>query len=105
MAVTIREINGDELEQLIRENKKVLADFYSKTCGPCKMLGFVLNDVAKNVDQVEIVKLDFDENQAALEKHNVSGYPTLILFREGQEVERYKGLQQKPVILNMINNY
>lgn len=104
MAVTIREINGDELELLIRENKKVLADFYSKTCGPCKMLGFVLMDVAKNVDDVEIVKLDFDENKEALERHDVSGYPTMILFNKGQEIERFKGLQQKPTILRMINS-
>lgn len=103
MAVTIREINSEELEGLVRENKKVLADFYSKTCGPCKMLSFVLKDVAKNVDDVEIVTLDFDENKEALEKHNVTGYPTIILFNDGQEVERVKGLQQKPVILKMIN--
>lgn len=103
MAVTVREINGEALEKLIQENKKVLADFYSKTCGPCKMLSFVLKDVAKSVDDVEIVTLDFDENKEALEKHKVSGYPTLILFDNGQEVERTKGLQQKPVIVRMIN--
>jgi len=101
MAVTVREINGEELDQLIGKGK-VLADFYSKVCGPCKMLGFVLNDVAKNVDDVEIVKLDFDVNKEAVEKYGVSGYPTLILFNNGQEVERVKGLQQKPVILRMI---
>jgi len=101
MAVTVREINGADLDQLISEGK-VLADFYSKVCGPCKMLSFVLNDVAKNVDGVEIVKLDFDENKDAIEKYSVSGYPTLIFFNNGQEVERLKGLQQKPIIQRMI---
>ncbi|MCO1600697.1 thioredoxin domain-containing protein [Desulfosporosinus nitroreducens] len=101
MAVAVREINGVELEQLIAEGK-VLADFYSKVCGPCKMLSFVLNDVAKNVDNVEIVKLDFDENKETVEKYGVVGYPTLILFNNGQEVERLKGLQQKPIIQRMI---
>jgi len=101
MAVTVREINGAELDQLIGEGK-VLADFYSKVCGPCKMLSFVLNDVAKNAEGVEIVKLDFDENKETVKKYGVTGYPTLILFNNGQEIKRLKGLQQKPIIQRMI---
>lgn len=101
MAVIVREVNGADLDQLISQGK-VLADFYSKVCGPCKMLSFVLNDVAKNVEGIEIVKLDFDENKNTVKKYGVSGYPTLILFNNGQEVERLKGLQQKPIIQRMI---
>ncbi|MGI6227069.1 MAG: thioredoxin domain-containing protein [Peptococcales bacterium] len=102
MAVTVREVNGEELEQLLNTDKRVLVDFYSSTCGPCKMLSFVLNDVAKEVDDVEIVKIDFDLNKTTVEKHGVAGYPTLILFDNGQEVERMKGLQQKPAIVKLI---
>jgi len=101
MAVTVKEINGVELNQLVGQGK-VLVDFYSKTCGPCKMLGFVLNEVAKEVDDIEIVKLDFDLNKEIIEKYDVAGYPTMILFANGQEVERMKGLQQKPAILKML---
>ncbi len=101
MAVTVREIDGEELDQLIGKGK-VLVDFYSKVCGPCKMLSFVLKDVAKNVEGVEIVTLDFDENKDVVKKYGVVGYPTLILFNNGQEVERLKGLQQKPIIQRMI---
>lgn len=102
MAVTVREVTSEELEQLLSEDKKVLVDFYSSTCGPCKMLSFVLNDVAKEIDDVEIVKLDFDLNKKMVEKHSVAGYPTMILFNNGQEVERLKGLQQKPIIVKML---
>jgi len=102
MAVTVREINGEELEQVIRQGK-VLVDFYSKTCGPCKMLGFVLKDVAKSVDDVEIVLVDFDVNKEAVEKYGVESYPTMIVFNDGQEVTRVKGLQQKPKIVQMIS--
>ncbi|MDO7785979.1 thioredoxin family protein [Desulforamulus aquiferis] len=101
MAVTVREINGAELEEII-EKGKVLVDFYSKTCGPCKMLSFVLKDVAKGIDATEIVMLDYDVNKEAVEKYGVGGYPTMIYFEDGQEVERMKGLQQKPAILRMI---
>lgn len=102
MAATIREVTSEELDQIVKEGK-VLVEFYSKTCGPCKMLGFVLKDVAKDVDGVEIVTLDFDANKDAVEKYQVSGYPTMIFFKDGQEIERVKGLQQKPRIIQMIN--
>ncbi|AQS58119.1 thioredoxin family protein [Desulforamulus ferrireducens] len=102
MPATVREINGAELEQVISTGK-VLVKFYSKTCGPCKMLKFVLNDVAKVVDDVEIVTIDFDENKDILEKYAVSSYPTMIVFKDGKEVERVKGLQQKPKIIQMLS--
>ncbi|MEG6616724.1 thioredoxin domain-containing protein [Peptococcaceae bacterium 1198_IL3148] len=102
MAATIREITSAELDDVIKEGK-VLVEFYSKTCGPCKMLSFVLKDVAKTVDGVEIVTLDFDVNKDAVEKYNVAGYPTMIVFNNGQEVTRTKGLQQKPKIIEMLS--
>lgn len=102
MAVTIKEANGEELDMLVGQGK-ILVDFYSKTCGPCKMLRFVLNDIAKSIDDTEILLLDFDANKATIDKYGVTGYPTLVLFNNGQEVERMKGLQQKPAILRMIN--
>jgi len=101
MAVTVKEVSGAELEGLITGGK-VLVDFYSKNCGPCKMLKFVLNDVAKEVEDAEIVTLDFDENKEAVEKFQVKGYPTLLVFSNGVETGRVQGLQQKPVILKMI---
>ena len=104
MAVTVREATAAELEQLLSEGKRVLVDFYSSTCGPCKMLSFVLNDVAKEIEDTEIVKLDFDLNKDMVEKCGVIGYPTLILFNEGLEVKRMKGLQQKTAIINMLKS-
>ena len=102
MAVTVREISGAELDELIASGR-VLVDFYSKTCGPCKMLSFVLKDIAKGVDDIEIVTLDYDVNKDMVEKYSVAGYPTMIYFKNSQEVERMKGLQQKPAILRMIS--
>lgn len=81
----------------------VLVDFYSKTCGPCKMLSFILKDIDKTYgEKVKIIKVDFEENPDLIEKYNVEGYPTLIMFKDGKEVSRKSGLQQKPVISKMI---
>ena len=81
----------------------VLVDFYSKTCGPCKMLSFILKDIDKNLgEKAKIIKVDFEENPELIEEHKVEGYPTLIAFKDGKEVSRKSGLQQKPVIIKMI---
>lgn len=102
MAIEIKEVSGAELESLTARGK-VLVDFYSKTCGPCKMLGFVLKDIARGLDDTEILLVDYDENREAVESHGVEGYPTMIFYKEGREIERMRGLQQKPVILRMIS--
>lgn len=98
----VKEVQKEEFEQLVNQGL-VLVDFFSSTCGPCKMLSFVLNDVDRTCgDKATILKVDFDKNQDLVEQYGVSGYPTLILLRDGAELKRASGLQQKPFIIKMI---
>lgn len=98
----LREVREEEFRQSVKEGI-VLVDFYSTTCGPCKMLSFVLADVDKACgDKVNIMKVDFDKNKALVDEYGVSGYPTLILLKNGEELKRLTGLQQKPAIIKMI---
>ena len=98
----LKEVNSTEFKELAGKGL-VLADFFSTTCGPCKMLGFVLKDVEKEFgDDLTILKVDFDQNKELTAEYNVAGYPTLILLKDGAEVKRLQGLQQKPVIVKMV---
>ncbi|MGX7092196.1 thioredoxin family protein [Hutsoniella sourekii] len=98
----LKEINREEFQSDIQSGA-VLLDFYSKTCGPCKMLSFILNDMEKEFgDQVKIIKIDFEEYGDLVEEYNVEGYPTLIMLKDNEEISRKAGLQQKPVIKAMI---
>ena len=98
----IKELVKEEFAADLAEGA-VLVDFYSKTCGPCKMLSFILKDIDKTFgDKVKIIKVDFEENPDLIEKYNVEGYPTLVMFKDGKEISRKAGLQQKPVITKMI---
>ncbi|MCI8557306.1 MAG: thioredoxin fold domain-containing protein [Lachnospiraceae bacterium] len=98
----LREVMEEEFRRSVKEGL-VLADFYSATCGPCKMLSFVLADVEKACgDKVNIMKVDFDKNKVLVEEYGVSGYPTLIFMKDGEELKRLTGLQQKPAIIKMI---
>ncbi|SHG37463.1 thioredoxin family protein [Ornithinibacillus halophilus] len=98
----LKELVKEEFTQDIAKGA-VLVDFYSSTCSPCKMLAFILKDIEKTLgDQVTIIKVNFEENPDLIEEHKVEGYPTLVMFKDGEELSRKSGLQQKPVIIKMI---
>ena len=98
----LKEVVSAEFEGLANEGV-VLVDFFSATCGPCKMLSFVLNDVEKTLgDQVKIFKVNFDENKDLTAKYEVKGYPTIIILKDGVEVKRLQGLQQKPALIKAL---
>lgn len=98
----IKEFVREEFREDLKEGA-VLLDFYSKTCGPCKMLAFLLKDIDGQLkDQVKIIKIDFEENKDLIEEYKVEGYPTLVMLKDGVEVSRKSGLQQKPVIVRMM---
>ena len=98
----LKEVETLEFNELCGEGV-VLADFFSTTCGPCKMLSFVLNDVEKVLgEKVKILKVDFDKNKELIEKYEVKGYPTIIILKDGVEVKRLTGLQQKPALIKAL---
>lgn len=102
---TIREVSEEELQQVIKSGQRVFVDFFSSTCSPCKMLSFILDDVAKSLeDDIEILKVDMDKNATVMEKYAVSTFPAMVLFEDGEEKKRLKGLQQKPVIIETIKS-
>lgn len=97
----IQEINTEEYDALDRSGP-MLVEFYSKTCGPCKMLAFVLRDIDKLLPDFKIFIIDFDENNELKERLGVKGFPTILLMKEGVEVSRLTGLKQKPAIIKAI---
>ena len=80
----------------------MLVEFYSKTCGPCKMLAFVLKDIEKSMPDLRIYQIEFNENKELKDRCGVKGFPTLLFMVDGKEVSRLEGLKQKPVIVKEI---
>ena len=96
-------INDAAFEQEIRGETPVLVDFWAEWCGPCRMVAPVLEQIAaEHSGKLKIVKLNVDENSETPMKFNVTGIPTMILFKDGQMVERIVGFMPKPQLLNKL---
>ncbi len=84
----------------------VLIDFWASWCMPCKMMAPVLNQVADSLDDSALVaKVNVENQQRLAEQHKIKSIPTLILMKDGREVERFVGVKSKDFLQDRIKNY
>lgn len=84
----------------------VLVDFYADWCRPCKMMKPVLEEVAGEYkSQIKIASINTDFNKTLSSQYNISGIPCMILFKDGKEVKRIIGYQDKTQLLAQLNGY
>ena len=102
----MKTVNKNEFKELLSNKKIVLVDFFATWCGPCKMLAPVLeelHDDFKDDELVVITKVDVDEEQELLNKYRITSVPTLLLFKEGELVDKAIGYRSKNQLADMIN--
>ncbi len=89
--------------QVLKSDIPVLTDFWAEWCGPCKMITPILEEIAEDyAGQIKIAKVDVDENNQIAMKLGVQSIPTVILFKNGQAVERLVGAMPKERLLSRI---
>jgi thioredoxin 1 len=97
------QITDASFEQEISGSTPTLVDFWAEWCGPCRMVAPVLEQIASEQNgKLRIVKLNVDENQQTPNNFGVQGIPTMILFKDGQMVERIVGFMPKPQLMKRL---
>jgi thioredoxin 1 len=99
-----KELKSSEFEEkVVKSDKPVLVDFYAPWCGPCKMMGPVIEELAKEVgDKAHIFKVNVDEEGDLANQFQVMSIPTIIAFKDGKPVNQAMGVQSKEALKKML---
>lgn len=86
-------------DDVLESEVPVLVDFFATWCGPCKMLGPVMEEIAKERSDIKVVKVDIDKDPDLATQYDVMSVPTVILFKDGKNVHQAVGFRPKDSLL------
>lgn len=97
MAIEFTDQNFDQ--EVLKSDKAVLVDFWAPWCGPCQMMGPIIDELAKEIgDKAKVGKLNVDENGATASKFGIMSIPALKIFKGGQVVREFVGVQSADIL-------
>ena len=101
--MAVLEVKKDSFEtEVLKAKETVLVDFFAEWCGPCKMLSLVVDEIAEEVSGIKVCKVNVDNEPELAMKYGVMSIPTLVVIRDGNEVNKSVGLVSKEEILELI---
>ncbi len=102
--MSILNISDSQFEtEVVNSEKTVLVDFWAEWCGPCKALGPKLEEISGELaESVKIIKINIDENKETAQKFGIRSIPTMIIFKEGKDVDTLMGNLPKEEILGKL---
>ena len=101
---TVKLTSENFQKQISRSDIPVVVDFWAPWCGPCRMVGPVVEELATEYEgKVKVGKLNIDENQEVAQKYGIMSIPTLVVFKNGEVVEQILGAQPKEAIASAMD--
>ena len=106
MKYKLNTIDMDRFKELIQSPKPVLVDFYAEWCKPCQMMKPRILDVAERIgENAKVVQIDVDQEKELAERYHIQSVPTLIIFKNGQELWRQSGMISTIALLQLLIDY
>jgi thioredoxin 1 len=103
--MAIVNVSDDSFKAEVESTGTVLVDFWAPWCGPCKMIAPVLEELDKEVTNLKIAKVNVDDNPESASRFGVMSIPTLIVFKDGQPVDKVVGFQSKDALKNVVSRH
>lgn len=99
------EITDASIEDLLKSDKPLVIDFWAEWCGPCRMVGPIVEELATEYEgKVTIGKVDVDNNDEITSKYGIRNIPTILFIKNGEVVDKQVGAAQKAVIAEKVEN-
>lgn len=100
------DVTKDTFEEIIQSNETVLVDFWAEWCGPCRMVGPIVEEIAAEyADKLAVAKLNVDENPQVSHQYEVMSIPTLIVYQNGEVKKRIVGARPKAMLVDELADF
>lgn len=100
------ELNATTFAEAIKDKQPVIVDFWADWCMPCRILAPVLEEISDEFDgKANFCKLNIDDNNALAQEYNVAVIPTVVIFKDGKELDRMVGVNPKQQIIDTVSKY
>ena len=101
--MSVQKVNESNFEQIKSHNGVVLLDFYAEWCGPCRMMGPIVDEIAEERPDVLVGKINVDEESALAAAFGVVSIPTLVVMKDGKIVQSALGARPKAQVLSLLD--